>query len=304
MMIRPAEAAGAAVRRAAAFLFSDKMVKRGKSRKKLIALVRQRLVAEGFPRLQISLILLLTAAAGFFISFILLQIGIDSMAFRYPVAIAAAYCVFLLLLRVWLWLQKNDRGRLDGDLLPDVDLDIIPIPSGGSGGTADAGIDPACDTGGDFAGAGAGGSWDGLNLSGYASPTEDGGINAADAVDTTVEATGDGVGSLLDGIDLDEGLWIALVIVVLTGALLAALYVVYIAPVLLAEVLVDGVLVTGLYRRVKKADQRHWLRTAVRKTLLPAIIVAVCFAVAGYAMEQIAPEARSVGEVWRYAQSD
>jgi hypothetical protein len=84
----------------------------------------------------------------------------------------------------------------------------------------------------------------------------------------------------------------------LIGGLIASLYIVYIAPALLAEILVDGALVAGLYRRVKRLEQRHWLRAAVRQTLLPAVLVALFFTVAGYALQKAVPGAHTIGEVW------
>jgi len=81
-------------------------------------------------------------------------------------------------------------------------------------------------------------------------------------------------------------------------------YVVYVAPALLAEILVDGVLVAGLYRELKGVEQRHWLRSAVRKTLLPALIAAALFSLGGYFLQRAAPKARSVGEVWKYVTED
>jgi len=86
----------------------------------------------------------------------------------------------------------------------------------------------------------------------------------------------------------------------LIGGLIASLYIIYIAPALLAEILVDGVLVAGLYRRVKHIEQRHWLRAAVRRTFLPALLCATLFAVAGYAMQKAFPEAHSIGDVWKH----
>ncbi|MBA2341523.1 MAG: hypothetical protein H0V88_14135, partial [Pyrinomonadaceae bacterium] len=100
--------------------------------------------------------------------------------------------------------------------------------------------------------------------------------------------------------DLDE-LWLVVVFVVaILGSLVAAFYVVYIAPALLAEILVDGLLMTGLYKRLKGIEQRHWLRAAIRRTLLPVLLVATLFTIAGYAMQRAAPEARSIGDVWEH----
>jgi len=113
-----------------------------------------------------------------------------------------------------------------------------------------------------------------------------------------------GSSSAADGIgfdlDLEEGWLLVIAVIALIGGLIASLYIIYIAPALLAEILVDGVLVAGLYRRVKHIEQRHWLRAAVRRTFLPALLCATLFAVAGYAMQKAFPEAHSIGDVWKH----
>lgn len=272
------------------------------SRKSAVEIVKRKILQSSFPRLQISFIILLTALAGFLTSFFLLQAEIYSMAFRYPFAIMVAYCVFLILLRIWLWLQKDNKSDFSIDL-PDIDLGDIALPSLPSSTSVSVDADVELGDGGDFGGGGAGGSWSsgGGNVStpasvGFADTSSVGGGSSS----------GGGGSSILDGLDfdIDDGVWIILIIIALAAVFIAAIYVVYIAPVLLAEIFVDGVLATGLYARVKKVDQQHWLKTAVKKTLLPAFIIAVCFSIAGYGMQQIAPEARSIGEVWHYTGSD
>lgn len=254
-------------------------------RERLVRLVKSRLLRRGQPRLWVTLILLLTGLAGFLVSYLLLHSGMTRMWLRYPLAILFAYCVFLLLLRLWLALQRPRQSMVEGDGAHDL-LDagdsLLRSRGGGysegfrfSGGAADAG------------GGGTGSSWGEASLSGSSSSGSSG---------------GDGGG--WDGVDLDEGIFLVVAIVVIAGALLAALYVVYIAPALLAEILVDGVLVAGLYRELKGLEQRHWLRAAVRKTLLPALIAAALFSTAGYALQRAAPKARSVGEVWQHLTED
>jgi hypothetical protein len=108
-------------------------------------------------------------------------------------------------------------------------------------------------------------------------------------------------------VDLDVGegcFWIIVPIVAVLGAVAAMFYVVYIAPVLLAEILVDALLLAGLYKRLKGIEPRHWLRSAVRRTLLPVLIATALFIAAGYLMGRIAPEARSIGEFWQQINSD
>jgi hypothetical protein len=225
------------------------------------------------PRLQVSVILLLTGLAGFLTSFLLLHLGISRMWLRYPIAIAVAYCVFLLLLHLWLWLQ---RGRkLDPPLdVPGPDLlpDALPRASESLrfGG------------GGDFGGGGAGGSWEG-------GPSSSSGVSA-DSVSDAVSFD----------VDLETGWLVVLAIVALIGGLVASFYIIYIAPALLAEIIVDGILMVGLFKRMKRIDRRHWLQGALRQTILPAILVGVLFTVAGYVMQRAVPEAQSIGEVWNW----
>jgi hypothetical protein len=76
-------------------------------------------------------------------------------------------------------------------------------------------------------------------------------------------------------------------------------YVIYIAPLLLAEVALDAALVSAAYRRLRKEDVGHWTGAVFRRTWVPAVILVTFMFVAGYAAQRIAPEARSIGGVIR-----
>ena len=243
------------------------------TRERRIEIIKRRLLRKSMPRFQVSLILLLTGLAGFLASFSLLHLNVFRMWLRYPIAILIAYCVFLLLLRLWLWLHGR---HLKADLDPSA-LDFIPSVQSRSGGNFHFG------GGGDFGGGGAGGSW--------------GESVASSSAASSSSSASHGIGFDLD---LEEGWLLVIALIALVGGLIASLYIVYIAPALLAEILVDGVLVVGLYRRVKRIEQRHWLRAAVRRTLFPALLVAMLFTAAGYAMQKAVPEAHSIGDVWKH----
>jgi hypothetical protein len=238
-------------------------------RQRRIEIIRKRLLRKRWPRFQVSLIILLTGLTGFLTSFLLLQLGLDQMAVRYPLAIGVAYCGFLTLLALWLWLQRHE---IDGDLFVEVVERIPgdPLAVGDFRG------------GGDFGGGGAGGSFGG---------------SAADSLQ--------GGGSSLAGargfdFDLEDLSLLILAAAALLAGLLSTFYIIYIAPSLLAEILVDGALLAGLYRRVKRIEERHWLRAAIRRTLLPAVLVAVFFSFAGFTMQKLAPNAHTIGDVWQH----
>jgi hypothetical protein len=269
-------------------------------RERAIERVRQRLVRGGWPRLLVSFLLALTGAAGFLISAALLRLGVTLMSVRYPLAVILAYCVFLLLLRLWLALRRKSDGNSDplsdiGDGLPH--LFDSGASAGGDAATATFG------GGADFGGAGAGGGWSGggapadlssgvqANLPGGASANLSGGASSVS----------DYVPDMPDiDLDLDEGcFWIVIPVAAIAGVVVAMFYVVYIAPVFLAEILVDALLLAGLYKRLKGVEPRHWLRSCVRRTLLPALIATALFIAAGYLMGRVAPAARSIGEFWQ-----
>lgn len=222
-----------------------------------------------------ALIVLLTGGSGLLASFTLLQLGMGSMALRYPLALGAAYLVFLLL--IWLWLRTNARDYVDVPQPPDtlphgLPPDSPPVFSSGMGG--------------DFGGGGATASFDGAP------------VTASDSSVAPGQATGEVVSSIADG----DGLAIPLLAVVFAvGLALASFYVVYIAPVLLAEVLVDGACTYALFRYLQGHDPQHWLASTVRHTALPFAATALFLFGSGVAMSAYAPGAKSLGQVVQHA---
>lgn len=229
--------------------------------------LKRRLEHDGFPRVQMSLIVGLTGVAGLLFSFILLQLGVTSMALRYPLALLLAYGAFLVLL--WLWLRTKADDYVD---VPDFSG---LVPSGPNGSA------PSFEGGGHFGGGGASGSFDGP--ASFAPVDSD-----ASPLSEAASALGDGA---------DELAIPLFVMAMVLGLALASLYVVYTAPILFAELLVDGTLSWALYRRIQAADSPHWLESAVRRTALPFLLTGVFLAVSGAAMAAYAPGAHSIGEV-------
>lgn len=130
----------------------------------------------------------------------------------------------------------------------------------------------------------------------------DGSIDTAadcgDAATTADCSSGDG-GSSFD-IDADLLGVVIVALIALAGVLFAAFSIVSIAPLLLAELAVDAALAAGLYRHVRNMDrQRHWLTTALARTLWRFAAVALVAAAAGAAIQWLVPGADSIGDLFR-----
>lgn len=226
--------------------------------------VRRALERDQYPRLQMLIIVVLTGAAGFAASALMLHLGVTVMALRYLLALCVAYLMFFFI--VWVWL----RWRADG--LDGIDLGGGELPSPSSPSFS-----------------GKGGTFDGGGASGDYQPAP----QASDLADSASKA--------LDGVDVDVGdaaipLFVAGLI---AGVVFCALFVVYSAPLLFAELLVDGVLSASLYRRLRGIDRHHWLQTALRRTVWPFIFAAVSVTAIGACLSFYTPGAHSIGEAIR-----
>lgn len=260
------------------------------TREGAIVRIRRQLEDDGFPRLQMSLIVALTGASGLTASFLMLHAGLLSMTWRYPLALLVAYGVFLLLLWAWLRTQASDweaasnvadaadavTGVVD-DALADLPLGTgggrLPLPTGGAG---------------DFAGAGASGDF---GAPGLAGPALD--ASPSSAADGIGDAVGDAAGGVFDA---DEVLIPLLVLLLAAVLALASLYVIWTAPGLLAELLFDGALSWRLFRYVRSQDSPNWITTALRRTALPFGLTGLFVMAVGAGLGALAPEAHTLGQ--------
>lgn len=247
-----------------------------RTRSEAVHLLQQQLTRDGFPRLQMGLIVALTGLAGLGCSWALLHLGLGSMGLRYPLALLGAYACFLGMLWLWLHTQADDYADL-----PQALPDLPGLPSQGS-----CGPEPfASGSGGNFAGGGASGSMDAS-------------MGESSMADSVATLGGKAASATLEA---DEGavplLVIVMVALLASGVVIASLYLVVLAPGLLAEVLLDGALSYTLYRHLRRTEQPHWLTTALRRTVWPFALTAVFLMAMGTAMGAYAPGARTLGEV-------
>ncbi|MBI3098636.1 MAG: hypothetical protein HYY93_10400 [Planctomycetes bacterium] len=214
-------------------------------RERAVTRIRSLLLREHSPRLQMTLVVVLTGLAGFLASAALLQIGMDSMALRYPISALIAYVAFLGM--VWT-MVKQYRVRVAPHL------------------TGEERVRPI--------------------------------LTASDEDSSDIPDLGD-VGRLADS---DEGCAVVAALVACLALLGVAGYLIVTAPTLLAELVLDSFVVTGLYRRLRDLSEGEWFLSAVTRTLLPAAVLVVLLCVAGAAFSVFAPRAHSLAgviEEWR-----
>lgn len=259
------------------------------SREALVSELRDRLIRTSSPRLTILFVLTLSGGAAFLTSFAGLAAGIDSMAVRYALASIAGYLAFVVLIRVWIGIRRGWQAERDFD---------IPDPFGGAdlaelgGRGVGRGVEVVKSfAGGKSGGGGGGATW-------IAEPVE----RAAAVRGASSSVAGDALEGVGGSLDLDDGaviVFIVIAVLAALGGILCIGYVIYIAPMLLAEVALDAALVSAVYRRLRKEDVGHWTGAVFRRTWMPAAILVIFMAIAGYAAQRLAPEARSIGGVIR-----
>ncbi|MGH2625169.1 MAG: hypothetical protein ACRDHY_00785 [Anaerolineales bacterium] len=192
------------------------------------------------------------------------------MALRYPVAAIGGYLAFLLGLRLWLLWIERDRGRRGRSFLEGLDPgtpDLTP-----------SSVDPdVFGGGGGFSGGGAGGE-----------------LAPGDGFD------GSPVPDLADvGLDVDEGVVFLIPLlgaVLLIVGLVSVLGVVWNAPALLAEVLLDGAITTVAYRQLRDVPAEDWFAGVWRRTWKPMVAIVVLLTGLGWAAQRLVPGADSIGD--------
>lgn len=253
------------------------------SRAQQISKIKAALVTDGYPRLQMLLLVGLTGGAGFLCSYGLLHAGLHTIWVRYLLAMGGAYLAFLFLLWLWLrWPRIHLRDLADTldptDLLHVAGKSKVPLPGGGR-----------------FGGAGAS-----MAFEAPANPV------AAPLLESVADSGGgaDIVEGAVDAASGTDELFIPILVILLVlTLLLSSLWLIWSAPVLFSELLVDGALSAGLYRRLSHLPRRHWLETAVRRTIWPFLITTILVVAIGYGMNQLVPEAKSIGEFLAAASS-
>lgn len=268
---------------------------------------------ERFGSPHVVMLGLLTAAGltGFVCSVLLGKVGVDRLALRYMVAVACAYGTFLGLLALWMHRQTalveacaeeiEDHVRLNrppGEATEPESRQGVASASASQGTVenADLLVEPLADAAsaaptffdsgpplpGRFA--------SGIGRASRSRSSDWGWWGSWSSSSSSVDASSDsdGCGAIL----------VVLLLVVLAVTLIAmSFYFVVIAPVLLAELVLDGLLTAALARRAIRVEPGpHWLAHALRHTAGAAIVLVLLFGLLGWTLQQAAPEAHSLGD--------
>ncbi len=102
-----------------------------------------------------------------------------------------------------------------------------------------------------------------------------------------------GSGSDAGAVVLILALVAALSALIVTGLMVAT------SPVLLAELLVDGMAMMAVSRSVRRSSASHWTSGVVRRTWLPTTITAVVFCLVGLGLQLAAPGSSTLAQAWK-----
>jgi uncharacterized membrane protein len=246
--------------------------------------MRARLEAGYWPRVHCLLIVSLSSAAAFLLSVALLAARVDSMAVRYGLAALGGYATFLVVLHAWVqW--KWSR------LVPDEDVDVGQLPGPGSLGWPSS--QPLSTGSNLFSGGRSGGGGASMSVEGQ----ETSSVSVAPHGGGAGGGKGGGFSLDLDGDDL---FWLLVALAAAFAGFLAIAYVIYVAPTLLAEAAINGAVAGRVYHGLQKRESHHWTTDIVRRTGVAAAILVISVSAAGYALQRVAPEARSIGGAWHH----
>lgn len=245
--------------------------------------VRSDLLQRRWLRVHVCCIAMLTLAVCWGLSALLMHAGVQALALRHALALLGAYAAYLGLMHLWArWMLARDNHLHPADAVDAVggiaDLTTAKARPSCASGLPEAG-------GGDFAGAGANGHWEG----------------AADGVSSARRVAG----GLADAADLDETAVVVVPVAVVVGAALLlatalgfAVFGLFGIDILLG-VAVEIAFASAGGALALQARREGWLMHVVRRTAGPMAVVLLATVAAGLLIGHWLPEARSLPHAWQ-----
>lgn len=226
-----------------------------------------------FLRIHMTVILGGTFLAGLAATHVLMRMEVNVLALRYGLAVCAAYLMFLALIKMWLYYVRISRESID------ISVDGIEFFGDAGGAAYDA-----IGGGGRFGGAGASGSWG------------DAAASPAQSLKAASGSSNKGCGVDIGG--GDEGCVVILLVLLVFGLIIAAVYLIWTAPAILAEAAFEAALAGALARRAKRVEKGNWVGAIWRATVWPFLAILVLSALLGYFAQRSCPEATRLSEAF------
>ena len=248
--------------------------------------LERRIAHDYFVRFHMGVILAAVISSGVLASKCLMALGV-ALPLRYPVAVLASYCVFLVLVRVWIWYVTAHTAA---------GLGIANLDLGGGGGSGGS-LNFGGGSGGSASGSGFSGFGGGSSGGGGASSSWEGNDAAALVTQPSPGSSGSHWWPDFD-LDLgdDDGWVIALLIALVACILGGGVYLVYAAPHILPEA-AGQVSLAGALTRISKEQHHNWMAGVIWSTWIPFVIVLIVSGVLGWQAHRHCPEAHRLLEV-------
>ncbi len=222
----------------------------------------KRMLARRFlVRLHMTLIMGAVIGAGLGTSKLLLWLGMTHMAARYGLVVVGGVLVFLGCTKLWLWYIHNaliTNTTVDGE-------DVL--------NAAELALDVA---------------------------------DLVDASQNTIPAGGDGdasegvtsAGEAIVGLLEGEEAGIILFVIAVAAAVFlgAGIFVIWQAPIILAEAAFPAILVAALRRKGRDIDHPHWTGSVLKAVWAPVAIVLVVAVLSGFLIQAYCPKATKVSD--------
>jgi hypothetical protein len=243
-------------------------------------------------RLHMSLILSATVGAGLLATWTMLALGLKNVMIRYPLAVVAAYLVFLLSIKLWLKLVFSFAKKSSGS------LNFVNVSgSGSSGGSSGAGDFKG--GGGGFGGGGASGSFEANAL--LAQGSSEAFSAGADTGGGVTQAAGSAVGDVVSDLDLDKGWLVMLVVGIIVAVVLGGgIYLIYEAPHILSDAAFDFILAGGLARRARRIASGDWVGSVFKATWIPLALTLLLTLLAATIMHIYFPGVTRLSELLKH----
>jgi hypothetical protein len=238
------------------------------------------------------LVLIAAGMSAFLTSKGLHVLGSNSMGIRYPISVILGYGVFVGVLGIWLsTIRRRARTHVDLPTVPEELVDAADTTV-----AATPVVDPTHDPLFDLR----------MVMQNRRENTVTPGVSLS--VPTAGEGGGKSDGVSLGGIDIDaDGVLVAIGVLVGIGilvALIGSLFILVEAPMLMAELIVDGVLVAGVAARFRPPSTQEWLSSAIGRTWKVAFAISVTFAIVGFGLDFLTPGATTMVESFTQAFSN